>query len=293
LRQKTALGSVELLYEFRALVAVPTSVTSGLETDFEAVREPIIQIMSELEDGINRHKLRGLLILSKRVSTFEQKAKLVRDAIEVLLEGDDHLASMCLTRRPKNYIETLEIIPSSRCYWSHTTSCVMRLCRRLGTWCREFGIRSKYEFFFCLNLCLCKCQVYVLLTCHSVRAIPDANRNALMLLDLKFSIGTPGLAMGTFMAGVYGMNLESSIEETNWGFASVMARLKPSLSWCAGTACRRLTKSTCFWTTIYCYTFGPCTRRMSSCSWFASESGLGDTRVYRARIPRRALPPRK
>lgn len=56
---------------------------------------------------------------------------------------------------------------------------------------------------------------------RSVRAILDANRNALMLLDLKFSVGTLGLAMGTFLAGLYGMNLENFIEETNWGFAGV------------------------------------------------------------------------
>ena len=42
-----------------------------------------------------------------------------------------------------------------------------------------------------------------------------------MLLDLKFSIGTLGLAMGTFLAGLYGMNLENFIEETNWGFGGV------------------------------------------------------------------------
>jgi magnesium transporter len=42
-----------------------------------------------------------------------------------------------------------------------------------------------------------------------------------MLLDLRFSIGTLGLAMGTFMAGLYGMNLENFIEETHWGFAGV------------------------------------------------------------------------
>lgn len=42
-----------------------------------------------------------------------------------------------------------------------------------------------------------------------------------MLLDLKFSVGTLGLAMGTFLAGLYGMNLENFIEETNWGFSAV------------------------------------------------------------------------
>lgn len=55
----------------------------------------------------------------------------------------------------------------------------------------------------------------------SVRAILDANRNHLMLLEIKFSVGTLGLAMGTFLAGLYGMNLENFIEDTNWGFAGV------------------------------------------------------------------------
>ncbi len=44
-----------------------------------------------------------------------------------------------------------------------------------------------------------------------------------MLLDLKFSVGTLGLAMGTFLAGLYGMNLENFIEETSWGFGAVTA----------------------------------------------------------------------
>lgn len=44
-----------------------------------------------------------------------------------------------------------------------------------------------------------------------------------MLLDLKFSVGTLGLAMGTFLAGLYGMNLENFIEDTCWGFGAVTA----------------------------------------------------------------------
>lgn len=42
-----------------------------------------------------------------------------------------------------------------------------------------------------------------------------------MLLELKFSVGTLAIAMGTFFAGLYGMNLENFIEETNWGFVGV------------------------------------------------------------------------
>jgi magnesium transporter len=60
-----------------------------------------------------------------------------------------------------------------------------------------------------------------LLTPHSVKAILDANRNSLMLLDLKFSIGTLGIGSGAFIAALYGMNLKNFIEESDIGFLGV------------------------------------------------------------------------
>lgn len=42
-----------------------------------------------------------------------------------------------------------------------------------------------------------------------------------MLLELQFSVYTLGLALGTFLAGLYGMNLENYIEETSYGFPLV------------------------------------------------------------------------
>ena len=99
LQQKQSPGAGGLPYEFRALEAVLMSVTSELEADFESVRDPVIRILSELEDDITRDKLRILLVLSKKVSTFEQKAKLVGNALEELLEADDDLAAMYLTEK--------------------------------------------------------------------------------------------------------------------------------------------------------------------------------------------------
>lgn len=187
-----------LPYEFRALEAVLTSVTSELEADFEAVREPVMHILSELEDDIDRQKLRMLLILSKRVSTFEQKVKLVRDAIEELLEADDDLAAMYLTEKAHDLYRGMddhtEVEMLLESYHKLTDEIVQEAGNLVS------GIRNTEDI---------------------ARAILDANRNALMLLDLKFSVGTLGLAMGTFIAGLYGMNLENFIEETNWGFGGV------------------------------------------------------------------------
>ncbi len=57
----------------------------------------------------------------------------------------------------------------------------------------------------------------------SVKAILDANRNSLMLLDLKFSIGTLGFGSGAFIASLYGMNLKNFMEESDLGFSGVTA----------------------------------------------------------------------
>lgn len=67
---------------------------------------------------------------------------------------------------------------------------------------------------------------YHLLTLRSVKAILDANRNSLMLLDLKFSIGTLGIGSGAFIAALYGMNLKNFIEDSDVGFWGVTG-------WCA------------------------------------------------------------
>lgn len=63
---------------------------------------------------------------------------------------------------------------------------------------------------------------YLMLS-RRVKAILDANRNSLMLLDLKFSIGTLGIGSGAFVAALYGMNLKNFLEESDLGFFGVSA----------------------------------------------------------------------
>lgn len=105
LRQKQNSPSAGgLPYEFRALEAVLISVTTALEGEFEGVREPVVRVLRQLEEDIDRDKLRNLLIYSKKLGTFEQKAKLVRDAIDELLEADDDLAAMYLTEKGHDLI---------------------------------------------------------------------------------------------------------------------------------------------------------------------------------------------
>lgn len=203
LRQKADARSngnaTYLPYEFRALEAVLISVTSGLETEFEGVREPVVRVLRELEEDIDRDKLRHLLIHSKKLGTFEQKARLVRDAINDLLDADDDLAAMYLTerrslgkQRDENDHQEIEMLLES--YHKICDEIVEISGNLIG------NIRNTEEV---------------------VKAILDANRNSLMLLELKFSIGTLGLAAGTLVAGLYGMNLKNFLEESEVAFGTV------------------------------------------------------------------------
>ena len=48
--------------------------------------------------------------------------------------------------------------------------------------------------------------------------ILDSNRNALLTLDLKVSIATLGIGIGTLIAGLFGMNLRTGWEDDAHAF---------------------------------------------------------------------------
>ncbi|KAI4105288.1 MAG: hypothetical protein L6R37_002836 [Teloschistes peruensis] len=199
-QKQSSQQGTNLPYEFRALEAVLISVTSGLETEFEGVSEPVVRVLRELEEDIDRDKLRHLLIYSKKLGTFEQKARLVRDAIDDLLDADDDLVSMYLSERAQGKVREED---------DHTE--VEMLLESYHKVCDEIVQISGNLVSNIRN------------TEEIVKAILDANRNSLMLLDLKFSIGTLGIGSGAFVASLYGMNLKNFIEESDLGFLGVSA----------------------------------------------------------------------
>ncbi|KAK3215413.1 hypothetical protein GRF29_19g3197842 [Pseudopithomyces chartarum] len=207
LRQKESAVTGNLAYEFRALEAVLISVTLSLEKEFEGVSEPVMRVLMELEEDIDRDKLRYLLVYSKKLGTFEQKARLVRDALSELLDADDDLSSMYLsekaagqTREEDDHTEVEMLLES----YHKVADEIVQAAENLVS-----SIRNTEEI---------------------VKAILDANRNSLMLLDLRFSILTLALTAGTFVAALYGMNLKNFIEESDFGFWGVSA-------WCTVFGC--------------------------------------------------------
>lgn len=188
-----------LPYEMRALEAIFISVMTALDAEMQVHTTVVNGILADLEDDIDREKLRYLLIQSKKLSSFLQKATLIRDTLDELLDQDEDLAGLYLTEKiqghPRDETDDhseVEMLLES--YYKHCDEIVQTVGNLAS------NIRSTEEI---------------------VNIILDANRNSLMLLDLKFQIGTLGLGAGMFIASLYGMNLENFIEEANWGFWGV------------------------------------------------------------------------
>ncbi|CAI4052339.1 hypothetical protein SKDZ_15G4670 [Saccharomyces kudriavzevii ZP591] len=183
-------------YEHRALESIFINVMSALETDFKLHSQVCIQILNDLENEVNRLKLRHLLIKSKDLTLFYQKSLLIRDLLDELLENDDDLANMYLTvrRSPKDNFSDLEMLIET--YYTQCDEYVQQSESLIQ------DIKSTEEI---------------------VNIILDANRNSLMLLELKVTIYTLGFAVASVLPAFYGMNLKNFIEESEWGFTSIVA----------------------------------------------------------------------
>ncbi|KZV85432.1 Mg2+ transporter protein [Exidia glandulosa HHB12029] len=189
-----------LPYEFRALESVLLSVVSALEAEMVFLRNLVGSVLAELEDDIDRDKFRRLLHCSRKLSSFHNRAKLVQEALAEVLEQDEDLAAMYLTdkkidhKRQISDHEELEVLLES--FSKQVEEIVTESESAMGN---------------------------VTATQEIVDLILDSNRNSLLTLDLRVSIMTMGIGSGTLIAGLFGMNLLSHMEQEPYAFYGVSA----------------------------------------------------------------------
>lgn len=102
LQGKLQLGTMgtqhaNLPYELRALETILLMVTSELDLEYEEVKKAVNHVLEELENDVDLQKLKKLLDVSKQLSSFQQKVKLVQNALHTVLEADNDMAAMYLT----------------------------------------------------------------------------------------------------------------------------------------------------------------------------------------------------
>jgi magnesium transporter len=90
---------VNLPYELRALETILLMVMSELDIESQDLQKPARQVLQELDHGVSLEKLKKLADVSRQLSAFQQKVKLVREALRTVLEADDDMAAMYLTEK--------------------------------------------------------------------------------------------------------------------------------------------------------------------------------------------------
>lgn len=194
------VGSDPLPYEFRALEAIFISALSNLTSELKVLLSVSEGVLTDLEYSITRDKLKLLLIQNKKLSTFNKKAGLVRELIDDLLEQDDVLCEMYLTDNQlgiEHYDDDhAEIEMLLETYHNHIDELVQKTENAIS------NVKSTEEI---------------------INIILDSNRNQLMLLGIKFSLGLLSLCGAILFGSAYGMNLENFIEYTNYGFIGTIA----------------------------------------------------------------------
>lgn len=183
-------------YEHRALESILINIMSTLEVEYNKHYQICSQILIDLENEVNREKLRDLLIKSKNLSLFYQRSLLIRDVLDELLESDEDMASMYLSnskKTDKDDIVDLEMLLET--YYTQCDEYVQQSESLIQ------DIKSTEEI---------------------VNIILDANRNSLMLLELKVTIYTLGFTIMALLPTFYGMNLKNFIEESIYGFFGVV-----------------------------------------------------------------------
>ncbi len=209
---------------------------SCLESELLIHVEYSQELLHELEDQFDRARLKDLLVKSKDLTLFYQKSLLIRDVLDDLLENDEDMEGMYLTRKKEHVLELLHYENQKHRPFTENNSTfsldkVDEMSIRNGS---KFNIEMDHEIDeieMLLETYYKQCDEFVQQsgslisdiksTEEIMNIILDANRNSLMLYELKIAIYTLGIAMATFLAALYGMNLKIIIEDSNFGFGAV------------------------------------------------------------------------
>ncbi|EOR01628.1 hypothetical protein J056_003864 [Wallemia ichthyophaga EXF-994] len=193
-----------LPYEFRAIEAILQSVIAALGHETDVLARQISDLLLDLEDDIEREKLKNLLHYARKLSTLRNRATLTHEAIEEVLKNDEDLSLMYLSDREKDEQN------GKYDKQQHGDHDELELLLESASKQIEEIVTSADAL-----------DANVSSTQEIVELILDSNRNNLLALDLKVSIATLGIGAGTLFAGLFGMNLQSHLEENPYAFFGV------------------------------------------------------------------------
>ncbi|KAJ1020397.1 hypothetical protein NDA13_005716 [Ustilago tritici] len=224
----TGASAGALAYEFRALESILVSVLDALRIELGVVRNWTSNILQDLDDDVDREKLRTLLQVSRKLNAFLSRAKAVKNAVTEVLENEEDMGLMYLSHPPPPPCSNNSTITEGEPSGPPEMDELELLLESFDKQVEEVVSETTQLSSDISN------------TQEVVELILDNNRNKLLALDLKTSIATMGISAGTLWAGLFGMNLKSHMEEMDYAFAGVSGVAVIAVGITMGVGLRRL-----------------------------------------------------
>ncbi|CAG8315008.1 unnamed protein product [Penicillium nalgiovense] len=191
----------KLPFELRVVDAALASVIATLEAEHVLIRREVEDSLQDsTREDVVYAVLRDLQDHRKRLVAIQQRASQFRSALREILENDEDMATMFLTDRqagrPHEVEDHLEVEYLLEAYYKNTDAIAESANALLGDLER---------------------------TVETIHSILDVRRNQIMVFEAQLEICMLGLAVPTFVAGLFGMNVANFFEESTSAFVVLVA----------------------------------------------------------------------
>ncbi|CAH0517208.1 unnamed protein product [Peronospora belbahrii] len=196
---QVARENAEDPYEFRALEALLATLARYFQADYEKLSPIVVSALDRLVQGnLHSRELETLREFKNTMNEFESQVDGVRRVLMELLDNEEDLRLLYLTKLH----EDPSLLTDLYSFDSEEAEVLIE------NYLQDiFSTRTKADLM----------QHRITNTESLVMLKLDSMRNYLLRVDLVFSLATIGLSVGTLLAGVFGMNLASGVEEA-WGW---------------------------------------------------------------------------
>ena len=184
-----------LPFEFQITELILQKVCNNLQQEFDDLLPQMEKTLADFVKRVHWDKLKKLLECKRKINHFKSKVQNIRNTIAEVLDSDDDMSAMYLSskrkqgRRPTSAHEEIELLLET--YLKMADEVVSRV-EELSS-----NMESTEDI---VNIGLV------------------GQRNELLLLELKLTIGTFSASLGGFGASLFGMNLVSSLESSKFAF---------------------------------------------------------------------------
>jgi Mg2+ and Co2+ transporter CorA len=205
-----AFESSNAPFEFVVVETVLAHCMARLSEEFAAIAAEIEGHLAAIEGIMHWERLRVLLVCRKKLTLFGERVTGIRECLKSVLDSDADMADMYLSDVTDS-ADGLATGQNTRPDDAHEEVELML----------EAYLRTAEEL-------ASRTQV---LSSHMASTEDIVNiglvgqRNALLMLDLRLSIGTFAASMGGFGASMLGMNLHNGFEHAAYAFWVVLAAL--------------------------------------------------------------------